>query len=451
MATGQSMVSLIGLLVRLTILVGCGLLSAGCSGAQSSQEAEPTRVPLPAVPAKPTYEVQRGEVVKALEFRGRIVPVVEEELFFRTSGYVAEVYVDRDDMVKAGDLLAELETTDLQNQLAQATVDLEALQLDADQRTAEAEAGLRIAELRLAKMTANDPSPQVIIAEVDVERAQLALSDVQETYDEAWDPARDWELNASRWSREALEAEREATERALRQAELSLKAAEARYQQAVQSFTYDVQIMEQEVTLARLQLQEIEAGLDIQRAQITVRRLEDQLADARVVAPFDGQVMFISIVEGRAVDAYNRAILLAEPDELEVRADMQAADARQLAQGMPAVVEITNRPGEKVSGHVRRVPYGGGGGGEADGSVRVALEEGQFELGDVVLVTVVLERKDDVLWLPPEAIRSFEGRDFVVVQEGEVQRRVDVKLGIEAEDQVEIEEGLSQGQIVVGQ
>jgi multidrug efflux pump subunit AcrA (membrane-fusion protein) len=151
------------------------------------------------------------------------------------------------------------------------------------------------------------------------------------------------------------------------------------------------------------------------------------------------------------VDAYNRAILLAEPGGLEVRADMQAADARQLAQGMPAVVEITNRPGEKVSGQVRRVPYGGGGGSETDGSVRVALEEGQFGLGDVVLVTVVLEHKGDVLWLPPEAIRSFEGRDFVVVQEGEVQRRVDVKLGLEGEDQVEIEEGLSQGPIVVGQ
>jgi multidrug efflux pump subunit AcrA (membrane-fusion protein) len=64
---------------------------------------------------------------------------------------------------------------------------------------------------------------------------------------------------------------------------------------------------------------------------------------------------------------------------------------------------------------------------------------------------VVLERKDDVLWLPPQAIRTFEGRRFVVVQEGDAQIRVDVKVGIESEDRVEIEEGLSEGQVVIGQ
>jgi multidrug efflux pump subunit AcrA (membrane-fusion protein) len=78
-----------------------------------------------------------------------------------------------------------------------------------------------------------------------------------------------------------------------------------------------------------------------------------------------------------------------------------------------------------------------------------AAESG-LELGDIVRVTVVLERKDDVLWLPPQAIRTFEGREFVVVQEGEAQRRVDVKIGIESDDRVEIEEGLTEGLIVIG-
>ncbi len=65
-------------------------------------------------------------------------------------------------------------------------------------------------------------------------------------------------------------------------------------------------------------------------------------------------------------------------------------------------------------------------------------------------IEVVLERKDDVLWLPPQAIRIFDGRKFVVVQSGEVQQRGDVKIGIEGEDRVEIEEGLTRDQIVIG-
>jgi multidrug efflux pump subunit AcrA (membrane-fusion protein) len=66
-------------------------------------------------------------------------------------------------------------------------------------------------------------------------------------------------------------------------------------------------------------------------------------------------------------------------------------------------------------------------------------------------VTALLERKSDVLWLPPQAIRTFEGRRFVVVQDGAAQRRVDVKIGIEGADRLEIGEGLSEGQTVIGQ
>ena len=62
----------------------------------------------------------------------------------------------------------------------------------------------------------------------------------------------------------------------------------------------------------------------------------------------------------------------------------------------------------------------------------------------------VLERKEDVLWLPPAAIRTFEGRKFVVIQEGAIQRRVDVTVGIESDDRVEIVSGVEEGDVVVG-
>ena len=60
----------------------------------------------------------------------------------------------------------------------------------------------------------------------------------------------------------------------------------------------------------------------------------------------------------------------------------------------------------------------------------------------------MLEHKDNVLWLPPEAVRSFEGRRFVVVRQGERERRVTVKIGIETEDKLEILEGLKEGDVM---
>ena len=53
------------------------------------------------------------------------------------------------------------------------------------------------------------------------------------------------------------------------------------------------------------------------------------------------------------------------------------------------------------------------------------------ELGELATVIISLEQKENVLWLPPEAVRSFQGRDFVVIQDGDVQRRVVVRLGLE--------------------
>jgi len=70
-------------------------------------------------------------------------------------------------------------------------------------------------------------------------------------------------------------------------------------------------------------------------------------------------------------------------------------------------------------------------------------------VGELIRVTVVVERRDNVLWVPPEAVRTFEGREFVVVRDGETQRRVDVEIGIRGDDRVEIEAGLTEGEIVV--
>ena len=72
-------------------------------------------------------------------------------------------------------------------------------------------------------------------------------------------------------------------------------------------------------------------------------------------------------------------------------------------------------------------------------------------MGDLMRVTIVLERKSDVLWLPPQAIRTFEGRRFVLVQQGEAQMKVDIKIGVQGEERWEIEEGLTEGQVVIGQ
>jgi multidrug efflux pump subunit AcrA (membrane-fusion protein) len=75
----------------------------------------------------------------------------------------------------------------------------------------------------------------------------------------------------------------------------------------------------------------------------------------------------------------------------------------------------------------------------------------------VAKIRIVLQSKQNVLLLPPDAIRSFEGRQFVNVRTGDRESRVPIRTGIKTQDRVEILESdksvdrLKEGDIVVGQ
>lgn len=457
----------LALTLALSLLTGCGgaaiLPSAQPRDAvsQAGSDAEPTPIPTPIVPAKPTYTVQTGEVVKKLEFTGRISPVREQELFFRTGGRVRNVLAKRNDAVTEGQILADLEIDDLERQQESARLEVERT----ESRLAEAQANhaaeirraelnLELAKLALAAEQNRDSGPQKVQAELDLQQAEMALKHAQEAY------------NAIAW-RNDVGASQEAMD--LEQATINYQRAKAAYDSAISSLDdrqYTIANLQGQVELAQLALDELKRGVDpllendVERARLDLEMVIAAIADSQVIAPFDGKVLSIALTEGRAVDAFNPVVTVADPTELEISAELQSTAMQDLAEGMPATMVLVSRPGEEFKGEIRKLPYpyGSGGGStkveEEDKTTRVTMEgsldEAGLELGDLMRVTVVLEQKPDVLWLPPQAVRTFEGRNFVVVRDGEGTRRVDVKLGIKSDDRVEILEGLQEGQVIEG-
>ena len=441
-------------LVLLLALIGVTLLPLGCSSGLGSSDAadQPTPTPIPTsiVPTNPTYEVQRGEVIKLLQFSGRVAPVLEEELFFKRNGYVDTVYIRRNDEVKEGDLLAELEVTDLKNQITQAEAELTATQMDNDRRVAQAAANVRAKELNLAKLEASISDSQLIGARINLERARENLTNAEIEYKESLE--RDWEK----------EEVRERYAKTLRDMQWNLEITQAQYTDAVRArerIAYDIELAQQDLNLAMMSMQEIESGVDVTRTLLSLQRLRDQLDEARIVAPFDGVILSSSLLAGTQIQGYKGVMVIADPTQLEVTADLQDSELSELTEGMPLTAELTNRPGEIVEGLIRLLPYPYGGGGsiagvqDEDESARIALaknfEELGLDMGDRVRITVELERSEDTLWLPPQAIRTFEGRNFVVVQESGGQRRVDVTIGIRSAERIEILNGVTEGQVVI--
>lgn len=377
-------------------LSGCALLPAGRSAEIAANEPTPTPIPTSVIPIKPTYTVKVGEIMRERTFSGRVAPVVEEALFFRVSGRVRSVYVKRNDFVTAGQVIADLEIDDLERELTSTQLNLE-----------RAQARLNAAERNL---------------EFQIRRAQINLDIAM------------------------------------------LQLMNLRTERPDDNFAISVQ--SKQVELAEIALEQLNDGVDpllvndVKRAQLLVEKLESAIADGTISAPFDGQLLSVSLTSGRPVNAFDTVVSIADITDLEVKADLISDQMNDLEEGMVVEVSLVGRPGAILKGFVRRLPYpfGSGGSGavtEVDKSTRLTIDESAqdagYELGDLVQVRVQLEHKESVLWLPTQAIRVFDGRRFVVVQDEDVQRRVDVKLGIQTPDRVEVEEGLEEGQIVVGQ
>ena len=200
-----------------------------------------------------------------------------------------------------------------------------------------------------------------------------------------------------------------------------------------------VAIQEQEVELAQIALDEISVTYD----------------GLGITAPIDGTILSVSILEGATVEADKPVIVVGNLEDLVVSATIDPDDLARLVIGMDVTVNPIGKDIPVVGGTIRALPYpyGNADTESTDGSVQLALEKSPaelgYEVGDMVRGNLVLEHKDDVFWLPLQAVREFEGRYFVIVRDGDLERRVDVKVGIVDEDRTEITDGLTEGQVVV--
>jgi multidrug efflux pump subunit AcrA (membrane-fusion protein) len=450
---------LVWLLVLPLALLGCG--------PRPEEEATPTPIPTSVVPDKPTYVVQRGTVENLEQFTARVSPLSEESLYFRRSGYVKVVYVDREDWVEEGDVLAELELEDLMNQLSLADVDLETAQKryaaaeeELERRLFSANTALEITKLRLDRARLQTPVADFTSQRLAVERATVSLEEAELAYTEAldrpWDPQR---------VRDALLKNIKRAEDTLLEAQVRLNQSLLQHERAQQVFALDIQLLEMEVQKAEQEIVWLERGVDsslvqaLEAAQLRRQRLEDQIATGQLVASFAGEVTTLNVVPGRAAEAHKPVAVIADPAEWDITADLTSNQLSLMEEGQAADVTMSSRPGEIFPAILARLPYPyGTGGGEVnvedrDERVHITLVDSEgvdLEVGDLVKVTVLIERSEDTLWLPPAAIRTFEGRRFVMVKEADRLRKVDVNLGIEGEDRTEILAGLEEGQTIEG-
>jgi multidrug efflux pump subunit AcrA (membrane-fusion protein) len=370
------------LAVLVVMLAACG----------TSAKGGPTPTPLPPLVnyQAAVYTVEKGSIVSQESVFGNVVPTKQDDLFFRASGFVSRVMVKEGDVVKQGDLLAELQVDDLLNQLEQARIDLSVAQATLDKNITTAR-------------------HNTIIAQLQVQLAQLDAVDAR------------GKLN-------------------LQIAQENLGVA----QQTEKSISSDPNSYEQQT---------------VQRNKLSVARLEEQVAERRIVAPYDCIIMKGRLREGQSADAFTAQFTVGDPSQLVV----SSARTTDLAQSLTKDSEIMLYPtSDAVDGF--KVQYlsdffltsntAASATASTGDNIYFSFPQelsGKLPVGRQVKLVVVLGRKDSVLLLPPAAIRNYRGIDFVIVLDGDKRRRVDLySIGLKTTERWEVVGELNEGDKVLG-
>jgi len=398
-----------------------------------------------------TYVAQRGAVQNIFAFSGTWLPRDQQVLFFDIPGTIQSVNVQPNSTVSAGTVLVDYGIADLQFQLDQAESSLLAAQEsqvieDNTGGILDAQLGLANARLGLQQTYDAIPFTGINAAQLGLQSAQDALEAAQRNYNNViGDPTN---------SPGAIDGAYES----LRSAQQALESAQNSYWGAAQGFNlYDYNIIGAEnnllITELRYQetLQEVlqqtgtsEVDEVIQELQTQVDELTAQIAQSSLIAPFDGEVLEVNVIRGDQIEAFQDIITLALPEPLEIFADLSQEDYQRLEVGTIGICQASGQPETAVQCIVRQIPPTNG-----SVSVRIAASFDNVLRGQLIDISIPIGTSEDVLWLPPQAIRTFQSRAFVVVQTPNGEDVIDITIGLRTDDRVEILSGLNEGDIVI--
>lgn len=256
-----------------------------------------------------------------------------------------------------------------------------------------------------------------------------------------------------------LRAKADETRRVIRRAQINLEIAQLTLEQYQTQGRpeYEIRIQELQVELAQMELDEVLVQLGIDPDSPVLDELDAQVAQARAFSPAEGTIIS-NVSVGRNVTQSTPAFVLGDPNQVEVIAELDSSkgdeEVREMFEGMPVVVTLDAKADTKLTGTIRQLPSPYGTGESEDRLIHVVLDAppsaNTYQTGDKVTVTVLLASKQDTLWLPPDAIRQAGGRTFVIIHSESGPNRVDIEIGLQTRDRVEIISGLTEGQVVLG-
>jgi HlyD family secretion protein len=353
--------------------------------------------------------VERATMTRSVVATGKIEPITKVEIKSKANGIIEKLFVDVDQVVMPGQVLAELDRENLTARVREARANLQA-----------AEAAHTAAVAQLKKNEVEAEAPDVAFARRNFERAtQLAAQ----------------KLVAASTLDEALSA--------LEQAENRQRVAAGQ--------------------LAVAQARVTEAAANVAQARAAVERAEEELANATIRAPIRATVLTRDVEIGSPVSSIlnlganaTLVMTLGDINEVFVRGKVDEADIGRVRLGQRARISTETFRDRAFAGRVTQIsPIGVEKDNVTTFEVEVSIDNASKELKANMTANaeIVLEELPNSLLLAEGAVvydaqrRAFV--DVVDAAEPTGRRRVPVKVGVGNGTRIQILEGLKEGDKVV--
>jgi HlyD family secretion protein len=340
--------------------------------------------------------VELGSINATVSAIGNIRPHEQRNPGFRTGGQVAEVLVDEGDSIEEGEVLARLDTTELEFAVAQA------------------EATVSIQEARLRQLE----SP---VRESDLRAAEAALAN-------------------ARASLERLEDTNPDDTSALEAAQAQVAAAESALQEL------EAGPGEDELAAARANLRQAQVGLEQARYH---------LDGAELVAPFDGLVATVHARSGEMITGMQPMVTVVNLRPLRIQVEVDEVDVGQVQAGNPVSIVVDSLPDVQLHGRVAEissVPTVTQ--GVVTYTVRIPLEREdipELRVGMTANVEIITETVEQALLVPNRAVEIDRqtGQLYVERITDDTTVRTEVQVGLRSTQHSQILQGVQAGDVLL--
>jgi HlyD family secretion protein len=416
-----------------------------------------------------TATVQRTTLNTTIESSGTVAPEQTANLSFGANGTVSEVDAKVGDTVKAGAVLAKLDTGDLEYQISLQEQSLLVQQTSYDQlvapptdaQIAQAKASLLSAQSQLqsAKNAQATAPNQITLNCSNVDTTRSKLDTAQQAYNQYLDDGYQWDANfvpdPDSDAGAALSSAQNAYVTAKAQCDNTTPLSDFDLKDQVAQAAVDQEQANLDSLMAGPTKEDVDAAqAKLKQAQLQLDNARKSLDDAVLSAPFDGVVSAVNLMAGQPAPSGSAAVTLLDISKFHVDVAIDEQDIPQVSVGQKATVALAALPDTPVDGTVSNIPPAG------TNSSSVVTYTVRIDLGSIAQlpvrvgmttdVQIVTATEANVLVVPTQAVQRSGVNEFVqLLNADRTTTNVPVKTGTTSAGVTVIQGDISEGALVV--